>query len=46
MLYYYTFYLNELFSKIFKNLFFEPYIYIILNIFYKIYQEKNIEYRI
>lgn len=36
MLYYniimldYTFYLNELFSKIFKNLFFESYIYIFL----------------
>lgn len=27
---YYTFYLNELFSKIFKNLFFKSYIYIFL----------------
>lgn len=31
---YYTFYLNELFSKIFKNLFFEPYIFLTFSNFF------------
>lgn len=31
---YYTFYLNELFSKIFKNLFFESYIFLTFSNFF------------
>ena len=38
MLYYYTFYLNELFSKIFKNLFFK---YLLLMIKMVLQKKEN-----